>query len=106
MNLSKHYSLSNKTFVKALILTSIMCFNAACSNERKAESPKQTSELIAAPADLKVGEGFKSSIGYYESEPRFSWQIGETAHSNFQSAYQVQVEIGRASCRERVFSSV
>jgi alpha-L-rhamnosidase len=91
MNLSKHYSLSNKTFVKALILTSIMCFNAACSNERKAESPKQTSELIAAPADLKVGEGFKSSIGYYESEPRFSWQIGETAHSNFQSAYQVQV---------------
>lgn len=91
MNLSKHYSLSNKTFVKALIITSIMCFNTACSNERKAESPKQTSELIAAPADLKVGEGFKSSIGYYESEPRFSWQIGETAHSNFQSAYQVQV---------------
>jgi len=40
---------------------------------------------------LEVGEGFVNPIGYYESEPRFSWIIPNSWHSNFQSAYQLQV---------------
>ncbi|MDN3476478.1 alpha-L-rhamnosidase [Pseudoalteromonas sp. APC 3355] len=91
MNKSRQYSLFNKTFVKALILTLIMCFNAACTSERETPHSQQAYELIAAPVELKVGEGFESPVGYYESKPRFSWEISQNTHSNFQSAYQIQV---------------
>ncbi|OUS71050.1 rhamnosidase [Pseudoalteromonas sp. A601] len=91
MNKSRKHCLF-QIIVKPLLLALIICFNVACSSERETPSPTQPAfESIAAPVDLKVGEGFESPIGYYESEPRFSWQIGKAAHSNFQSAYQVQV---------------
>lgn len=43
------------------------------------------------PVNLKVGEGFVEPMGYYESKPRFSWQLPQQSTSNFQSAYQIQV---------------
>ena len=46
---------------------------------------------ILAPHMLKVGEGFVNPVGYYESSPRFSWQISAKAEAKSQSAYQIQV---------------
>ncbi|MDG1469438.1 MAG: hypothetical protein P8Q24_09810 [Glaciecola sp.] len=40
-----------------------------------------------APIALKVGEGFVNPIGYYESMPRFSWQVSPTAAYQFQQAF-------------------
>jgi len=44
-----------------------------------------------APIALKVGEGFVDPVGYYEKQPRFSWQISPTANYQFQHAFQIQV---------------
>lgn len=44
-----------------------------------------------SPIALKVGEGFVNPTGYYESQPRFSWQLSSDAVSSKQTAYQVQV---------------
>ena len=52
---------------------------------------------MAAPVELKVGEGFVEPIGYYEKAPRFSWQIAPTAQSQFQQAYQIQVASSQAN---------
>jgi alpha-L-rhamnosidase len=52
---------------------------------------------LAAPVELKVGEGFVEPIGYYEQAPRFSWQIAPTAQSQFQQAYQIQVASSQAN---------
>ncbi|WP_394171900.1 family 78 glycoside hydrolase catalytic domain [Thalassotalea litorea] len=47
--------------------------------------------LGKAPVELSVGEGVTNPLGYYESEPRFSWQLANDAIGNFQSAYQIQL---------------
>ncbi|WP_371193801.1 family 78 glycoside hydrolase catalytic domain [Glaciecola sp. SC05] len=52
---------------------------------------------VSAPIALKVGEGFVEPIGFYESMPRFSWQISPTASYQFQQAFQIQVASTRAS---------
>gem|GEM_PF-2865886 len=41
---------------------------------------------LAAPVDLKVGEGFVDPIGYYEKAPRFSWQVAPKAHSQLSNS--------------------
>ncbi|KMT64811.1 alpha-L-rhamnosidase [Catenovulum maritimum] len=46
---------------------------------------------LAAPVNLKVGEGFVNPIGYYESLPRFSWQLPEESEQKQQQSYQIQV---------------
>jgi len=53
-------------------------------------------KLDIPPTELRVGEGFASPIGYYESVPRFSWKISENSTSNQQLAYQIQVASSRA----------
>ncbi|MDQ9094068.1 family 78 glycoside hydrolase catalytic domain [Pseudoalteromonas haloplanktis] len=81
-----------KSVVKPLSLALVVCLSASCSNEKEAlNSPQQTISLIAAPIELKVGEGFKAPVGYYESTPRFSWQMPQNSQSSAQSAYQIQV---------------
>jgi alpha-L-rhamnosidase len=50
-----------------------------------------------APIELKVGEGFVNPIGYYEKNPRFSWQISPQASYQFQRAFQIQVATSRAT---------
>ena len=91
MNKSRQHCLF-KVFVKPLIIISIMSLNVACNSERETPSSTQKAfESIAAPIELKVGEGFESPIGYYEGKPRFSWEIAKNTHSNFQSSYQIQV---------------
>ncbi|MBR9908833.1 MAG: family 78 glycoside hydrolase catalytic domain [Gammaproteobacteria bacterium] len=57
----------------------------ACSLQRPEAA------LIAAPTGLQVGEGFSNPLGYYESEPRFSWKMSSDSSSKFQSAFQLQV---------------
>lgn len=47
--------------------------------------------IFAPPVHLKVGEGFLEPLGYYESRPRFSWQLDQLAIAKTQSAYQIQV---------------
>ncbi|MFY8328195.1 family 78 glycoside hydrolase catalytic domain [Pseudoalteromonas sp. ZZD1] len=91
MNKSKQHYLF-KVIVKPLIITLVMSLNIACSSDTETKRvTEQPFVSIAAPVELKVGEGFESPIGYYESKPRFSWKIAKNAHSNFQSAYQIQV---------------
>lgn len=46
---------------------------------------------LPAPVELKVGEGFIEPLGYYESQPRFSWKLPSSSDSSKQSAYQIQV---------------
>ena len=47
--------------------------------------------LADAPVNLIVGEGFENPLGYYESQPRFSWKIDDRALAQSQTAYQIQV---------------
>ena len=78
--------------MKTVLLALIICFLTACNNENKSPNTQhQITKSIGVPTKLKVGEGFESPVGYYESKPRFSWEIPQNTHSNFQSAYQIQV---------------
>jgi alpha-L-rhamnosidase len=81
-------------------LVALFCFFTliAC-NSQYAESVSST-EQLAAPIALKVGEGFRNPIGYYESKPRFSWKLAQndvlapnvrSEQSNVQQSYQIQV---------------
>ena len=77
---------SHPTRMAIGILASLaVLMSASCKIE------ESVPEFIAAPIDLKVGEGFTSPLGYYESTPRFSWRLAPSAESEFQSAYQIQV---------------
>ncbi|RDV25667.1 rhamnosidase [Alteromonas aestuariivivens] len=59
---------------------------AACTAQ-----PPASQAIVEAPVKLKLGEGFSSPIGYYESTPRFSWLLPQQGQSDFQTAYQIQV---------------
>ena len=57
------------------------------------EAPPQpiSPSKLAPPVNLVVGEGFTNPLGYYESAPRFSWQISPSSTAKRQTAYQLQV---------------
>ncbi|MBD1388654.1 family 78 glycoside hydrolase catalytic domain [Neiella sp. HB171785] len=59
---------------------------ASCSSGGASKADQQP-----APVVLEVGEGFSNPIGYYESTPRFSWQLASDGAGHYQSAYQIQV---------------
>ncbi|CAM3971278.1 MULTISPECIES: alpha-L-rhamnosidase [Pseudoalteromonas] len=67
------------------ILICLIFLLSACTFTNNTELEGQ------APIALKVGEGFINPIGYYEQNPRFSWQIAPSANYQFQQAYQIQV---------------
>ncbi|WP_232824784.1 alpha-L-rhamnosidase [Algibacillus agarilyticus] len=69
--------------VKPLWLLGLMCLISACSFTN-------SNTNNTAPVALKVGEGFVNPVGYYEKQPRFSWQIAPDAPYQFQQAYQIQ----------------
>ncbi|WAJ71700.1 alpha-L-rhamnosidase [Catenovulum adriaticum] len=64
---------------------------SACSFSGIYNNSSGNSQAATAPITLKVGEGFVDPIGYYESIPRFSWQIDPTASYKFQQAFQIQM---------------
>ena len=70
---------------KCSIFMSLIFLLSACTFTNNTELEGQ------APIALKVGEGFVNPIGYYEQNPRFSWQIAPSANYQFQQAYQIQV---------------
>ncbi|MFA3792006.1 family 78 glycoside hydrolase catalytic domain [Aliiglaciecola sp. SL4] len=75
------------TMIKFKLLSLLCIFSviSACSYTQISQ------QGTTAPTALKVGEGFVNPIGYYEQNPRFSWQISPTASYQFQQAYQIQV---------------
>ncbi|MDO6693296.1 family 78 glycoside hydrolase catalytic domain [Aliiglaciecola sp. 3_MG-2023] len=77
------------------ILTLLVGCEADKSGSLVNPSKTNTDEL-AAPIALKVGEGFENPIGYYEAQPRFSWEIAQDANTKFQTAYQIQVTSSKA----------
>lgn len=46
---------------------------------------------IEAPAELVINEGFDDPIGFYDSEPRFSWKLQGEPSGLRQQAYEVVV---------------
>ncbi|WP_111977610.1 family 78 glycoside hydrolase catalytic domain [Algibacillus agarilyticus] len=46
---------------------------------------------IPAPIKLKIAEGGVEPIGFYESKPRFSWQLPLHSIQKYQHSYQLQV---------------
>lgn len=77
-----------------LTLFSVFLFLAGCAEQNQQTTEPASSKVvaqIAAPIQLKVGEGFINPLGYYEQQPRFSWKIPEQNKALFQSAYQIQV---------------
>ena len=62
----------------------------ACSADNE-QSFANVSGQLAAPVQLKVGEGFVNPLGYYEQRPRFSWKLPKEGSAQLQSAYRVQV---------------
>ncbi|MGJ8691808.1 MAG: family 78 glycoside hydrolase catalytic domain [Thalassotalea sp.] len=38
-----------------------------------------------------MGEGFVNPVGYYEAQPRFSWQLNQQSSVQSQTGYQIQV---------------
>lgn len=76
----------------SLLFTSVISCSYTQSGVVQTNSPlMQTETLKHAPVKLKVGEGFVNPIGYYETRPRFSWQIAPDSKVLRQSAYQIQV---------------
>ena len=65
-------------------------FMIGCQNN---QTPSTTDVLEKEHTviQLKVGEGFLNPIGYYEAQPRFSWQLNPQAKIQTQTAYQIQV---------------
>ncbi|MDP5132056.1 MAG: rhamnosidase, partial [Paraglaciecola sp.] len=57
--------------------------------------------MVFSLHDLRVGEGFVDPLGYYEANPRLSWRISESATSQFQTAYQIQVASSIAQLLEK-----
>ncbi|MCF2948870.1 glycoside hydrolase family 78 protein [Paraglaciecola aquimarina] len=80
--------------IKSLGLISVLALSVSCSDANSEIKPALvivSESLVIAPNMLKVGEGFKDPLGYYEAEPRFSWEISTKAKANRQTAYQIQV---------------
>ncbi|MDP4878315.1 MAG: hypothetical protein NWR36_00375, partial [Opitutales bacterium] len=46
---------------------------------------------VEAPVELVVNEGFESPIGFYDSEPRFSWKLKGEPQGLRQQAYEIDV---------------
>ncbi|MGJ8678893.1 family 78 glycoside hydrolase catalytic domain [Paraglaciecola sp.] len=87
--------LLKRNIISKLAACSVMTMLAVACGSDKTESSSVTTQasavLLAAPSDLKVGEGFVNPIGYYEAQPRFSWKLAQGYDAKFQSAYQIQV---------------
>lgn len=81
------------------IITVITCV-VACGTQKqdvRLSLDNTSNDYLAKPVALKVGEGFENPIGYYEEQPRFSWEVAYDGSSNFQSAYQIQVSSANKS---------
>lgn len=63
----------------------------ACTDNALIKNKKNENNKISSPIKLKVGEGFVNPIGYYESKPRFSWQLPPASTQKQQTSYQIQV---------------
>lgn len=77
-----------------LLVISVLTLVVACEDEKNRSHLKDASAektTIASPSSLLVGEGFVNPIGYYEAQPRFSWEIEKSSTAKFQTAYQIQV---------------
>ncbi|WP_298878666.1 alpha-L-rhamnosidase [uncultured Polaribacter sp.] len=48
-------------------------------------------EEINVPISLKISEGFKNPIGFYNPNPTFSWELPVSEQIKSQSAYQIVV---------------
>lgn len=92
--IASQYSLRNRA------LCALFCFITLIACETQDAVPLSLTEQRIAPHDLKVGEGFRDPIGYYESSPRFSWKVPQLASSkkkvniqqdSYQKSYQIQV---------------
>ncbi|TMN74150.1 rhamnosidase [Pseudoalteromonas sp. S1727] len=90
-SLSSFVNRANKVHVS---LFSVFIFLAGCAEHNQHSTESESSKVVAqvaAPIQLKVGEGFVNPLGYYEQRPRFSWKIPQYGKAQFQSAYQIQV---------------
>jgi alpha-L-rhamnosidase len=54
----------------------------SCSNNRS---------KVEAPIDLVVSGGFKNPLGFYNSQPSFSWKLPVTDHVKSQLSYRIVV---------------
>ncbi|WP_232824822.1 family 78 glycoside hydrolase catalytic domain [Algibacillus agarilyticus] len=63
----------------------------ACTGSQSTAPSIIEAAVPMAPVKLTVGEGFNEPLGYYEQQPRFSWQISDKSALNTQTAYQIQV---------------
>ena len=77
---------------KSLSIGLAMGIMVSCDSvESKAASQSEINSVISGPVELKVGEGFVEPLGYYESSPRFSWQLPADSAQQIQTSYQLQV---------------
>lgn len=82
--------------MKTFGFLSLLFLCSACTDQKT----EAKSKVVQAPQQLKVGEGFVNPIGYYESKPRFSWKIADTAQAKSQSAFQIQVASTKAALQQ------
>lgn len=73
----------------SLLLSALML--GACTGSKPSVPQAIESAAQIAPVELTIGEGFSEPLGYYESQPRFSWKIAKNSQLNTQTAYQIQV---------------
>ncbi|WAJ71736.1 alpha-L-rhamnosidase [Catenovulum adriaticum] len=82
--------IKTKSIKKYSVLLSALMLSA-CTESKPTVPQVIESTAQMAPVELTIGEGFNEPLGYYESQPRFSWKIAKNSDLNTQTAYQIQV---------------
>ncbi|UMB54125.1 glycoside hydrolase family 78 protein [Lutibacter sp. A64] len=75
-----HHKLTFKYFFQTLVCL-VLISQTSCAEKQP----------LAAAKNLTVSEGFTNPIGFYDSEPTFSWELPVLENNKSQSAYQIVV---------------
>ncbi|WP_371193802.1 family 78 glycoside hydrolase catalytic domain [Glaciecola sp. SC05] len=74
----------NFSLLPFLLMLIVATFLTACSLN-------DDGEITSAPHGLKINEGFKNPIGFYDATPNFSWQLEPSNTALSQTKYQIVV---------------
>ncbi|MCC5453270.1 glycoside hydrolase family 78 protein [Rheinheimera sp. UJ51] len=88
--------ISRINWILLIVIVLSCCTYVSKALLKQSQGQEQHSIIIEkykVPTLLVVGEGFTNPIGYYESVPRFSWQL-PASENRMQLAYQIQVSSG------------